>query len=216
MKILAIGAHLDDIELACGGTIAVAISKGHSIKMIVMSDSSYTNFDGIIRRTKESAICEGISAAKKLGVSDIEILDFNTKDIPYDSKTIEALDSRISSFCPDIIFTHWAFDTHQAHEGVAKSSISAARRYGTIYMYEPITPSGRSYVAFRPQAYSDISETINIKLDSLKEHKSENEKYGPSWLKGVEARAAFRGYEMGTEYAEAFEILRCEINFGGQ
>ena len=39
MKILAIGAHLDDIELACGGTIAKAIKAGNQVKVIVMSKS---------------------------------------------------------------------------------------------------------------------------------------------------------------------------------
>ena len=39
MKIIAIGAHLDDIELACGGTIAKAVKKGHEVKMIVLSQS---------------------------------------------------------------------------------------------------------------------------------------------------------------------------------
>lgn len=211
MKILAIGAHLDDIELACGGTIAKAMSNGHEIKMIVMSDSSYSNYDGIVKRTKEDALKEGFAAAKKLGINDLEVLDFSTKDIPYHSDTVESLDERISDFKPDIIFTHWVFDTHQAHEGVAKSSISAARRSSTIYMYEPISPSGRSYVAFRPQAYFDISDTISLKIEALKEHKTEYQKYGDNWINGVKARAAFRGYEMGSEFAEAFEILRCEL-----
>lgn len=178
-----------------------------------MSDSSYTNFDGVVRRTSQNAYKEGIAAAKKLGVTDIEILDFDTKDIPYDSSTVEALDLRISEYKPDVIFTHWVFDTHQAHEGVAKSCISAARRHSNIYMFEPITPSGRSYVAFRPQAYFDISATIENKIESLKEHVTEYKRYGNEWVDGVRARVAFRGYEMSVKYVEAFEILRCELTF---
>ena len=53
MKILAVGAHLDDIELACGGTLAKAVSKNHQVKMIVMSESGYMNYDGRIMRTSE-------------------------------------------------------------------------------------------------------------------------------------------------------------------
>ena len=211
MRILAIGAHLDDIELACGGTLSKAIKFGHDVKMIVMSKSGYTNYDGTLRRIDEIAISEGISASKMLGISDIEILSFPTKDIPYHSDVIESLDLRISEFNPDVIFTHYVFDTHQAHEGVSKSTISAARRRNTIYMYEPITPSGRSYMAFRPQMYSDISEYIDDKINSLKEHRTEYQKYGDHWIEGVRARAAFRGYEMGVKYAESFEILRTEF-----
>ena len=58
MKVLAVGAHLDDIELACGGTLAKAIDKGHQVKMIVMSESGYTNYDGRIMRTAHDAICD--------------------------------------------------------------------------------------------------------------------------------------------------------------
>jgi LmbE family N-acetylglucosaminyl deacetylase len=44
MKILAIGAHLDDIELACGGVLAKAVRNGHEVKMVVMTNSAYENF----------------------------------------------------------------------------------------------------------------------------------------------------------------------------
>jgi len=211
MRILAIGAHLDDIELACGGTLAKAVACGHDVKMIVMSKSGYSNYDGRVLRTEEKAVMEGKNAAKVLGVCNIEILDYDTKDIPYHSEVIEALDSRIQEYKPDIIFTHWIFDTHQAHEGVAKSSITAARRHNNIYMYEPIYPAGRSYMGFRPQMYIDIGGFEEQKLEALRMHKTEYEKFGNQWIEGTKARAAYRGYEMGKQYAEAFEIVRCEI-----
>lgn len=212
MKILAVGAHLDDIELACGGTLARALRRGHKVKMIVMSKSGYRNYDGKVMRTDDIAIAEGKRAAEVLGVSDFEVLDFDNKDIVYDSKAVEALEKRINEYEPDIIFTHWPFDTHQAHVGTGKSTITAARRYNTIYLYEPIAPSGRSYVAFRPQMYVDITDFIECKIDSLKCHETEYKKFGKSWIDGVRARAKFRGYEMGTDgYAEAFEVLRSEL-----
>ena len=79
MKILAIGAHLDDIELACGGTLAKAISHNHQVKMLVMSESGYTNYDGKVMRTSQNAIQEGRRAAEVLGVKDIDILQFDSK-----------------------------------------------------------------------------------------------------------------------------------------
>ncbi len=213
MKILAIGAHLDDIELACGGTLAKAVDAGHQVKVIIMSKSGYTNFDGKQMREDSIAVQEGTNALKTIGLTDIEILDFPTKDIPYNSEVIESIDIRMSAFDPDVIFTHHPFDTHQAHVGVSKSTISAARRKNTVFFFEPITPSGRSYVAFKPQMYVDITSTIDKKIASLKEHKTEYKKFGEEWITGVTCRAGFRGYEMGTEYAEAFEILRCELSF---
>lgn len=212
MKILAIGAHLDDIELACGGTLAQAIKKGHTVKMLVMSDSSYNNFDGKVLRTKETAYAEGRLAANKLGVNDLEILNFPTKDVPYDSASVEAIDKIISSFSPDFIFTHWVSDTHQAHKNTGLATISAARYQNNIFMYEPFPPSGRSYAPFRPQVYVDISDAINDKIDSMKEHKSQYEKYGEDWVEAIKGRARMRGFESGCKYAEVFEPVRLNLN----
>ncbi len=211
MKILAVGAHLDDIELACGGTLAKAVDRGHNVKMIVMSKSGYSNYDGRVIRTEENAIIEGRNAARVLGIDDIEILGFETKDIPFHSTVIEVLDEKIQDYRPDIIFTHWIFDTHQAHEGVAKSTIAAARRHNNICMYEPIYPAGRSYMGFRPQMYIDVGGYEEQKLEALRQHKTEYKKFGEEWVEGTKARMLYRGYEMGQEYAEAFEIVRCGL-----
>ncbi len=214
MKILVVGAHLDDIELACGGTIAKAIKNGHQVKTLIMSKSGYTNVDGGVQREDDVAVREGTNALHTLGVQDIEILDFPTKDIPFQSDVVNAIDLCIQKFQPDVIFTHHPFDTHQAHVGVSQSTIAAARRKNTIYFFEPIAPSGRSYVAFKPQMYVDITDVVDIKLDSLTKHESEYHKFGAEdWIEGVRCRCGFRGYEMGTKYAEAFEVLREEFSF---
>ena len=214
MRILAIGAHLDDIEIACGGTLAKAVQAGHCVKVLVMSRSGYTNKEGQIQRSDMVAVQEGMDALHTLGIEDIEILDFETKDIPFRSDVVNAIDIRMATFCPDVIFTHHPFDTHQAHEGVAKSTIAAARRMNTVFFYEPITPSGRSYVPFKPSLYVDIETTLDKKIASLKCHKCEYNKFGAEdWIEGVRSRCGFRGYEIGKKFAEAFEILRLEMNF---
>jgi len=214
MRILVVGAHLDDIELAAGGTLAKAVKNGHTIKVLIMSKSGYTNKDGKIQRSDETAVKEGVEALNTLGIMDITILDFETKDIPFRSDVVNAIDLVMSEFDPDIIFTHHPFDTHQAHEGVAKATIAAARRRNTLYFFEPIAPSGRSYVAFKPQMYVDIEETIDLKIESLKCHRSEYNKFGgENWVEGVKCRCGFRGYEIGKKYAEAFEVLREELSF---
>ena len=213
MKIFVVGAHLDDIELACGGTLAKAVEAGHEVKVLIMSKSGYTNFDGKVMREDDVAVKEGMDALKVLGIKDIEISNFSTKDIPYNSEVIDVIDNIIAKYDPDVIFTHHPFDTHQAHVGVSKSTISAARRKNTVFLFEPITPSGRSYVAFKPQMYVDISTTIDKKIESLKKHVTEYKKFGEEWITGVTCRAGFRGYEMGKQYAEAFEVLRCELSF---
>ena len=214
MKVLAIGAHLDDIELACGGTLAKAIDGGHQVKVLIMSKSGYTNRDGIIQRENSVAVEEGSNALHELGIKDITILDFPTKDIPWHSEVVTAIDVVIADYCPDVIFTHHPFDTHQAHAGVSNATVAAARRQNTVFFYEPIAPSGRSYVAFKPDLYVDIESTLEKKLNSLREHKTEYHKFdGENWVEGVRCRCGFRGYEIGKKFAEAFEVLRIEMDF---
>ena len=215
MKILAIGAHLDDIEIACGGTLAKAVNNNHQVKALVMSRSGYRNRDGEIQRTNENAVLEGEKALGILGIENIEIKDYPAKDIPFESNVVNDIDVVIHEYDPDVIFTHHPFDTHQAHVGVSNASIAAARRKNTVFFYEPITPSGRSYVAFRPQLYIDIEDTIERKIEALREHKTEYHKFGgEDWITGVKCRCGFRGYEIGKKYAEAFEILRIEMHMG--
>ncbi|MBP1750500.1 MAG: hypothetical protein H6Q52_3039 [Deltaproteobacteria bacterium] len=222
LKIIAIGAHLDDIEIACGGTLAKALAAGHIVRMIVLSDSAYTNYDGDVIRTEEEAIKEGKEAALLLGVDDLEIHNFPSKDIPSDSVVVEFLNSRLDEFNPDLILTHWTFDTHRSHRNTALSTIAAGRYHTSILMYEPFPPGGRSWVAFRPQYYVDITAHIEKKLQSLRAHKSQYIHYGEEyWIEAVKARALFRGFDLikregnGTKYAESYEVLRLGIDFLG-
>ena len=97
MKILAIGAHLDDIEIACGGTLAKAIESGHEVRVLIMSKSGYTNKEGKVQRSDEIAVKEGLNALHTLGIQEIEILDFETKDIPFRSDVVNAIDLRMAA-----------------------------------------------------------------------------------------------------------------------
>lgn len=212
MRILAVSAHLDDAELACGGTLARAVAEGAQVKVLVLSDSSYTDLNGTVLRTRAQALEEGQEACRILGIQELEVLSFPTKDIPSSSTAVEAVDVRIRAFKPDVMVTHWPFDTHQDHRATGLSALSAARYVNSVLMYEPIFPSGRSFVGFRPQVYVDIGDFLEVKLRALRAHKSQHEKYGERWIDAVRARCTLRGFEMGPEgqAGEAFEALRFE------
>ncbi|MBT4764786.1 PIG-L family deacetylase [Candidatus Woesearchaeota archaeon] len=211
LKILAVGAHGDDIELACGGTLAKALEHNHEVEMVLVTGNSSSDHNDVTIRADGIAEQEAKAAAKVLGVSKLHILGYQDTCVPYSAELVAKLDEIIGELKPDIIFTHFVFDTHQDHIRTAHSTISAARRQNTIFLYEPINPSGQGYVPFRPQVYVDITQTIDKKVNSLKAHQSQYDKYTDKWIDAVVARAQFRGFEMGTDYAECFEVVRSEL-----
>ena len=210
MNILFIGAHFDDIEIAAGGTVKkLSSSKENNIKALICCNSSYNNIEGKIQRSIDTAKSEGLKALNFLGISDIEILNYESKFIPFNSNLIEDIEKCLIKFKPDLIFTHHPYDIHQDHQNVAKSTCAAARNYNNIYFYEPFGRSGRSYTIFKPTTYINIDDFIEDKIMSLKMHKSEYEKYGKNyWTDAIKSRCLLRGYEINYKYAECFEVFR--------
>ena len=207
-NVLAVGAHADDVEIGCGGTIALHAIRGDNVIILIMAESSYTSYDGKVLRTKEEAEIEVENAAKVLGVRNVINLGFKNKEVPYSVESIEAINKIIDKYNINIIYTHWYHDTHQDHKRTTQSVLAAGRYVKNILMYEPEYPAGRSYLGFRNQYYVDITPTFHIKMDALKQHKSQVKKYGKDFLEAVEARARHRGYEIGSRYAECFEVVR--------
>mgnify|MGYP000509942271 CR=1 FL=1 len=78
LTILAIGAHGDDIELACGGSLAKAISKGHQVIMVVVTGRDSKDHKNVSIRDNGSAEKEAKAAAKILGISKLIILSLTT------------------------------------------------------------------------------------------------------------------------------------------
>jgi LmbE family N-acetylglucosaminyl deacetylase len=206
-NILAIGAHPDDVEIGCGGTVAKHVLNGDKVTVLVMTKPPYTYYDGRVLRSEMEGKMEEMNAAKVLGVELIN-LGFDSKKVSYSAKTIEAINEIIDKYKIDLIYTHWYHDTHQDHRRTTQSVLSAGRYVKNILMYEPEYPAGRSYSGFRNQYYVDITSTFEIKMEALKQHKSQIKKYGSDFLEAVEARARHRGYEIGSKYAECFEVVR--------
>lgn len=210
-NVLAIGAHSDDIEIGCGGTIKKHVEAGDKVIILIIAESYYTNYDGTILRKIEDGVEEEKEAARVLGAEIIN-LGYKTKKVPYSSELIEDINKIIDKYGINIIYTHWSHDTHQDHYHTTKCVLAAGRYVDNILMYEPEYPAGRSYFGFRNQYYVDISESFETKMKALECHKSQVDKFGHLFLDAIEARAKHRGYEIKSEYAECFEIIRMKSN----
>ncbi len=194
-RILAIGAHPDDVELGCFGTLSKYKKQGSQIKLIV---ASCGGVGGEVDKRRS----EALQSAEKLGF-DIIFLDLKDTEIPEGQPTINSIEEVIIDFKPTAVFVHSPNDSHQDHRNVSRATISAARFVQSVFFYQ--TPSSTRY--FNPVFFVDMSQDINTKLSCVRIHESQgkNVYMADSAVKGL---AQFLGLQMyqGDKYFEGFEI----------
>ncbi len=212
MNILAVGAHHDDIDLGCSGTLAKLALEGHQVSGIILTNSE-THYDIMnVHRPTERAIAEGKNAALIVGYDLIETPEKFAADngeLKYNATYMRFLEDIIHERKIDTLFTHWQYDMNTDHAASAKLSIVAARHLKRILMYRSnwYQPDR----GFNGIFYSDISETINFKKRALAAYAGEIERYSQNWVDSfIDANRSW-GYSIGVSYAEIFEPVRYTI-----
>jgi LmbE family N-acetylglucosaminyl deacetylase len=199
MNILAIGAHPDDIELGCGGTLLKASKQGHNIFMYTLTRGGSAG--QVIRRSNEL-----VNSAKLLGSSILWIDDYEDSKVYLTKELINSIEFFIKKTKADIIYTHSLHDNHHDHRAIAEATIEAGRFTPNIFAYE--NPSTRN---FNPVMYYDISDVIEAKSSLIKLHESQHSKIflGSNSVKGLsEHRAIQTRLDEKVVNMEAFEILK--------
>jgi LmbE family N-acetylglucosaminyl deacetylase len=212
-KIAFIGAHPDDIELAAGGFVSklVADHKTKNVICIVVTGTCSFDHRGSFIRSSEEAESESLTSLRILGISAPYILGYEDMSLTWSRELISKIDQILQDEEIDTVVTHSVHDTHQDHVAVCQCALSAARRINNFLMFEPITPSGRGPIAFNPQLYIDITGYTDQKINALRSHHSQYRRYGEEWISGVLSRCSYRGYEIGKQYAESFEVVRLAL-----
>ena len=205
VNVLAIGAHPDDIELGCSATLSRLIKQGCDVFLLILSMGEASG-DPKIREEE----CR--RSAELLGAERIFFGGLEDTKIGDGIETIQVIDDVINEVEADIIYTHSAKDTHQDHRKVAYASLSAGRRVKKIFMYE----SPRAFREFLPQVYVQVDDEINLKSELIglfpSQHSKEWWSIGPKTLHAWEGLAAYRGFQAGVKWAEAFEVGRLVIS----
>jgi len=217
MKVLAIGAHPDDIELICAGTMAKFKKQGAEIFMCHVCDG---NKGSKVYKSDELAKIrrnEAIESAKLIGASSIWA-GISDGEVVLDLDSRKKIVEVIRQTAPDLIITHSPNDYHADHINTSRLVFEATYLAGLVlwdskypapeklpYLYYMDTIAG---VNFMPDEYVDISETIEIKIEMMMKMQSQL-----GWLKEmhnvnsdefIRTVAKFRGFQAGVEYAEAF------------
>jgi LmbE family N-acetylglucosaminyl deacetylase len=205
MRVLAIGAHADDVELGCGGTLARWASEGNDVHICVVTDSAYANPKGELVRSEISARSEAEAAARMLG-AHLHWLAFPCLRVEFDEPLNAALLRAIEETSPDVVLTHWTGDTHHDHRVVAHSTLHAARHLNRILAYRSNWYPGPD--SFQASLLVDISSWFAAKLELVRAHRSEHGRAGDRWETFLQAEAGRRGLEAGCDLAEGFLPIR--------
>jgi bacillithiol biosynthesis deacetylase BshB1 len=220
MKILTFGIHPDDIELGCGGTVALAAGQGHELILVDLSRGEASSNGTPEERAAEAKKAAAILGAERrinLGLPDCSIQS-------EDPAQTQAVVETIRSIRPDLILLPHKVDPHPDHasggvlieraiylsgiHGYAAGTKAWSVRRGLVYM-------GR--LEFEPDFIVDITSTISIKEDAIRAHRSqfireEGRNHtainSPDFLPFLQARSGSYGYRIGVEHGEPFRSMR--------
>ena len=199
MNILAIGAHPDDIEYGCGGTLLLQSRAGYNIYLLILTEGESSGNGK--RRKKEQE-----DAARILGAKKIFWGGFVDTEIPVNKKAITTIEKVISEVNPDEVYLNYFDDTHQDHRTLSRCGLAATRYVRCVFLYEDYTTSN-----FEPNIFINIEAVLEDKVKLLKAHRSQVGRVYPTnldMIESVRAIANFRGFQGKVKYAEGFKALR--------
>ncbi len=202
LRVVVFGAHPDDPESGCGGLIALLSQAGHDVRAAYATCFRDDRKIGgepeaVVRRREATAACKILGATPKF-------FDFAHEKLQADQATVGVISAWLDEVRPDIVVTHWPFDTHPNHHVVSSLVWQCYRRQGgwNLYFFEVMT--GEQTLGFHPDLYLDIGKVHALKKEACYCHASQQ----PDDFWAVhEAMHRRRGGESGVEFAEAYTLL---------
>lgn len=206
MNILAIGAHFDDVELGCGGTLAKHVTEGDTVYVFVATVSGFSNHSAEMVRSNETALREAQHAMRIIGIEQLFCGNFNTLEVEF----VDALNVQILRVVEERkigkVYIHWAGDIHHDHQAVAKASLHSCRHVPNILMYR--SNWYHSMQDFRGNFYVDITTHWVTKEHAIRAHVSEIDRVGNKWISFFKNEAENAGQRIGVPMAEVFEVVK--------
>ncbi|WPY97772.1 bacillithiol biosynthesis deacetylase BshB1 [Christiangramia sp. OXR-203] len=225
LDILAIGAHPDDVELSCAGTIAKEISRGKKVGILDLTRGELGT-----RGTAEIRDQEATAAAQVLGVEVRENLEFSDAFFTNNASHQMEIIKMIRKYQPEIVLCNAVDDRHIDHGKAAKlisdaCFLSGLRKIETIMNGEN-QPAWRPKHVFhyiqwknlKPDFVVDITGFLDKKIDSVKAYRSQfysedsKEPETPisssNFLDSITYRAQDMGRLINTEHAEGYNVDR--------
>ena len=149
MRVLAVGAHPDDVELGCGGTLLRHLARRDEITILVMTGGERGVYDARSRRNEQQYAAALTGATLIWG-------GFADGAVPPGPEAIAVVDRAVARSGAEILYTHAPDDSHQDHIATSSVCLAAARRVPTVLYYE--TPST---LEFMPTVFIDLDDVMD-------------------------------------------------------
>lgn len=127
-RALFVGAHADDIEIGCGGTVLKLVEANPELEILWVVFSA----EGVRNREAVHSASAFLAGARK---SRVVVQDFRGSFFPYQGEQIKAFFETLKSFQPDVVFSHYRNDLHQDHRVLAELAWNTFRSH-LILEYE--------------------------------------------------------------------------------
>lgn len=200
--VLAIGAHPDDIEMGCGGTLAMLKAEGASIYTAVMTKCE----DELSKKEKDARIQEYYVATKVLGVNKAYAFDFPNRRLPeYGIKMTDEFSKLQDKLAPELLFMPFLDDSHQDHQAVAHAAMRSFRANESIIQYEILRYGSHT---FTPNLFVDITNHLETKIKMLSCYTTQKQRRAYFDDESFRGLARARGAQAGYGYAEGFVIYK--------
>jgi len=205
LKILVAGAHPDDPETGCGGTIVRCTSAGHQVVCLYLTRGEAGIAGTTAREASEIRTAEALAACEIMKARPLFAGQMDG-DTVVDREQYGRMSEILESERPDLVLAHWPIDTHPDHRVTShliyhawNSTRFSAEQAFELYYYEVL--SGAQTQNFHPTDYVDISDTEAVKKRACYAHESQNmtETYAHHEMMSI-----FRGLENNCRHAEAF------------
>jgi LmbE family N-acetylglucosaminyl deacetylase len=199
-RVLAFGAHPDDLEVGAGGLLARLAAEGADVTLAIVSIPSNTE-----QRRREAYAGADVLDAELFIL--YEEKPCRVEDIPM-HELVRRFDNIVGDVRPDLVITHSANDLHWDHSLVNRATVSALRRTPCDLLAFLSSPEMNAQARAIGQCFADISKTMDTKIRAISAHESQVPKLD---LESSRDLARAMGRISGYEYAEAYEVLRVRI-----
>jgi LmbE family N-acetylglucosaminyl deacetylase len=204
MTIVCVGAHPDDPESGCGGTLARYSSLGHAVTIVYLTRGERGISGKSLDEAAKIRTAESEAACKIIGAKAVFFgqIDGATE---VSRAHVNAMTQLLGAQKPDLIFAHWPVDTHMDHQVASVLTIRGwmSLKACSLYFFE--VNSGSQTEGFLPNTYVDISSVVERKKAALFAHVSQDGQ--AIWREHHEIMANWRGREVSLAAAEAFVHL---------